>query len=84
MLERGSVVISLKGRDKGYMLAVLSSEGRRALVADGGERPVDRPKQKNIRHLEATGFILKDEEMRSSKALRRALRRVQNEINGNF
>ena len=44
MLERGRVVISLAGRDKGRLLAVMQEEKNRVLICDGKERPVDRPK----------------------------------------
>ncbi|MCQ2474853.1 MAG: KOW domain-containing RNA-binding protein [Clostridia bacterium] len=80
MLEKGSVVLSLAGRDKGRPLAVMESIGKEVSVCDGKERSIDRPKKKNIRHVMNTGVQLGAEELRSDKALRRALRR---KINGN-
>lgn len=71
--QPGSVMRSLAGRDKGTLLLVTSLQGDRALVCDGKERPLGRPKPKNPRHLEATPFALPDEAKRSDKALRRAL-----------
>ncbi len=74
MLEKGSVVKSLRGRDKGYCLAVLRVEGKTVYVCDGKERPVDRPKAKNIRHIEPTGQKVCEEAFASNRSLRRALK----------
>ena len=72
---RGMVVISRAGRDKGYPLAVLGSENGRIIVADGGERPLSRPKKKNPLHLAATKKTVEVDNV-SDKALRRALRGI--------
>ncbi len=83
MLERGRVVISLAGRDKGKLLAVMQEEENRVLISDGKERPVDRPKSKNIRHVEITQALLSEAEITTNRALRKALGRLNAEINGN-
>ena len=83
MLERGRVVISLAGRDKGKLLAVMQEEKNRVLICDGKERPVDRPKSKNIRHVEITQISLSEEDIATNRALRKALGRLNAEINGN-
>ena len=83
MLERGRVVISLAGRDKGRLLAVMQADKNCVQVCDGKERPVERPKSKNIRHVEATEFSLSDDEISTNRALKKALRRYSSEINGN-
>ena len=83
MLERGRVVISLAGRDKGKLLAVMQEEKNRVLICDGKERPVDRPKSKNIRHVEMTQALLSEAEIATNRALRKALGRLNAEINGN-
>lgn len=83
MLERGRVVISLAGRDKGKLLAVMQEEKNRVLICDGKERPVDRPKSKNIRHVEMTQALLNEAEIATNRALRKALGRLNAEINGN-
>ena len=77
MLERGRVVVSLRGRDRGYLLAVLRAEGNTVFLADGRERPIDRPKAKNIRHIEATSYVLGEEAFTSDRHLRRALNGLQ-------
>ena len=83
MLERGTVVRSSAGRDKGNLLAVMQQEENRVFVCDGKERPIDRPKSKNIRHIQATGFSVTESELETNRALRKALRRLDAEINGN-
>ena len=75
-LEQGRVVRSLRGRDKGSLLAVMRVEGGRVYVCDGKERPIDRPKAKNIRHIELTAFTVTQEEMLANGRLRRALGRI--------
>lgn len=83
MLERGTVVKSSAGRDKGRLLAVMQSESGRVLVCDGKERPVDRPKSKNIRHVEPIGASITEDQMATNRALKKALGRLNAEINGN-
>lgn len=75
---KGMVVRSLAGRDKGYLLVFLGYEGEVALVADGRERPLERPKKKNPRHL-APLLQLQPLtwELRGNTALRKALNRLQ-------
>ena len=54
-IREGSVVIAKAGRDKGKAFAVVEMiNSRTALIADGKSRPLERPKQKNIIHLQAT------------------------------
>ena len=83
MIEKGAVVRSLAGRDKGKLLAVTQSDESCVLVCDGKERPVDRPKSKNIRHVECAGASLTEAEMATNRALKKALARLSAEINGN-
>lgn len=75
-MEKGTVVKSLAGRDKGRLLAVMQSENGSVLVCDGKERPIDRPKSKNIRHIECIGLSVTENDMRSNKALKKALRQL--------
>lgn len=73
MLEKGSVVRSLAGRDKDRLLAVVAAGDDGAVyVCDGKERPLERPKRKNPRHIEDTGFVI-GAAADSNRALRKAL-----------
>jgi len=83
MFERGTVVKSAAGRDKGKLLAIVQCDKTRVLVCDGKERPVDRPKSKNIRHVESVGVSVTEAEMATNRALKKAIARLNAEINGN-
>ena len=83
MLERGNVVKSSAGRDKDKLLAVTQVSEKLITVCDGKERPVDRPKSKNIRHVQEVGFSLTQEETVTDRSLKKALARLNAEINGN-
>jgi len=77
MWKIGTVVRSLAGRDKGYLLCVVGEENGMILVADGKERPLERPKKKNPNHL-APLLQLQPLtwELRGNKALRKALNKL--------
>ena len=80
MWDIGTIVQSTAGRDKDYLLCVVGYEGSMVLVADGRERPLQRPKKKNPTHLAP---LLQLEplswEMRGNKALRKALNQLKGE-----
>lgn len=78
-LEKGTVVISRAGRDKGRALAVIGYENGFPLVADGKERPFGHPKRKNPVHLSVTRKKVNVDGV-SDKALRRALCEAMNDI----
>ena len=55
-IAKGTVVIAKAGRDKGRAFAVIEVlDDRTVLIADGRSRPLERPKRKNVIHLQATG-----------------------------
>ena len=76
-MKIGQIVFSNAGRDKGKALSVISSNDSVFFVVDGKERPLERPKLKNPKHLTLTGYCLSEEEYRSNKALKAALKRFQ-------
>ena len=45
------IVVSLAGHDKGSTFVLLSTDGHTALVADGKNRKLSKPKSKHLRHL---------------------------------
>lgn len=83
MPEVGAVVLSLAGRDSGKLLATVGSENGFILVCDGKERPVERPKRKNSRHLRCLNITLSEDDLRTNRALRKALARVRESIGEN-
>lgn len=53
-MNAGRVVISSAGHDKGRLMLVVGADGDRVLVADGKERKLEHPKQKNLKHVQGT------------------------------
>jgi len=51
-LERGRIVVSTQGRDKGHAFLILERVGEDTVnVADGLLHPLERPKKKKLKHL---------------------------------
>lgn len=71
---KGRVVLSKAGRDKGRLMAVTEADEKFVFVADGKERPLERPKRKNRCHLSLTKAYLSDHSMSTNRELRKALR----------
>ena len=58
-IVKGSVVIAKAGRDKGNPFVVTEIlDSRTVLTADGKSRPLERPKRRNIIHLQATATVI--------------------------
>ena len=72
-LTRGTVVRSKAGRDSGSFLVVTEVSNGCVLVADGKERPIERPKRKNLKHIALTETIFTEEQLQTNKAVRHAL-----------
>lgn len=71
--KRGTVVCVKAGRDKGEFMVVLSCDGLSAVVCDGRQRVIERPKTKNIKHIALTCFELTGEQMKTNRSIRHAL-----------
>lgn len=69
----GQLVCSKAGRDKCYFMVVVKEEDNFVYVCDGKERPLERPKRKNIKHLQFTNTILEENSFKTNKALRKEL-----------
>ena len=69
----GRIVCSKSGRDKGYFMVVVSGKDGYLLVCDGKERPLERPKRKNPKHLSLTNTVLEKDSYKTNKSLRKAL-----------
>ena len=67
----GKVVCSKSGRDKGYFMVIVKCEEGVAFVCDGKERPLERPKKKNLKHLQLTNKVLCSESLNTNKSLRK-------------
>lgn len=71
--ERGMVVRSKQGRDKGRFYAVCGFEGAMVLCTDGCRRTHQEPKPKNPVHLAPTKTVLSGETLSSDSEIRKAL-----------
>lgn len=57
-IQKGSLVYSKAGKDKGKLFLVLKTEGELAYIADGETRLVQKPKMKKFKHLQKTNTIV--------------------------
>ena len=71
--KRGTIVCSKAGRDKGYFMAVVGVALDTVFVCDGKERPVERPKKKNVKHIFLTDYLLADDQLKTNRSIRHAL-----------
>jgi ribosomal protein L14E/L6E/L27E len=78
-LKKGQIVISKSGRDKGEMLAVVKSENGFVFVCNGKERPLERAKKKNLRHVQTTSLFIESDSMATNSKLRKTLRLLGNQ-----
>ncbi len=69
----GRIVCSKAGRDKGHLMVAVESNADYVLVCDGKERPLERPKRKNAKHLHITSTVLSKENYKTNKSLKKAL-----------
>ena len=77
-IQKGSVVIAKAGRDKGRPFVVVElPDSRTALTADGKRRPLERPKKRNLIHLQATAT--KIDRITTNRQLRTDLREFSKE-----
>ena len=73
-LARGSVVMSVAGRDKGHLMCVVEVLKNGVLVCDGKERKLLKPKLKKPKHIKASEGKLSEEMMVSDKTIKKALK----------
>ena len=73
-IERGSLVYSIAGRDKGTLFLVLKRDGEFVYLADGNTRKVENPKKKKLKHVNKTNTLLElDFENISNSDVRKGL-----------
>lgn len=77
LMNEYKVVLSKAGRDKDSLLVIMGEENGFYLLCDGKERPIERPKKKNVRHIAFTNYSLNSEDTLSNKSLRSALKRCK-------
>lgn len=76
-MERGSLVYSIAGRDKGNLFLALKCEKDYVLLADGDLRKVENPKRKKLKHVNKTNTVLElDFENISNSDIRKLLKKA--------
>lgn len=70
---KGDLVYSRRGRDKGFLMAVIREDKNFVYVVDGKKRRLENPKRKNPRHLTFLSDSINEEKMKTNRSVRRAL-----------
>lgn len=73
----GSVVKAKAGRDKDSFFVVLENDSKYAIIVDGKRRTLLKPKKKNFKHLLITKSKLVEEDMKTDRGIRKALRKFK-------
>lgn len=80
----GQIVLNLKGREEGkYAFVIKQLDDRFVLIADGDKRKFDRPKRKNILHLEFLDYVsdeVRESLLQSGKVTNSKLRYAMNKF----
>ena len=50
-INQSDIVLSLAGRDRGKLFYVIKTDGVYALLANGKDRRLERPKRKKLKHV---------------------------------
>lgn len=77
-LEKGQVICSRAGHDKGRLMLIVGFDAGRLLLCDGKLRPLEKPKHKNPIHVTATEQRL-DVQTATNRSLRKALNAMKAE-----
>lgn len=81
MIGKGCIVKSMSGRDAQRFFVVLDVEGDFAYIVDGKVRPLERPKRKNLKHLQKTNRCVDLNEITTNNKLRHTLSPWNNDRN---
>lgn len=77
-LKKGHIVKSVKGHDKGDLLMIADFDEKRVLLSDGKHRKLNKPKSKNLKHIELTGFEVDLKAVDTDRKLRKTLNKIAN------
>lgn len=85
--QQAQIVRSRSGHDRGQLFLVVAVEGGIVLLCDGKRRRVEKPKRKNVKHVESVGEFSHPtiEKVRAGQAvgnreLRAALAAIRDEM----
>ena len=63
-MVKADVVRSLKGRDSGELFFILAVDGDYAMIVNGKDRRIEKPKKKKLKHL---AFVERSEDRTDQK-----------------
>lgn len=66
----GDIVLGRAGREKGRFLVVVKVEADRLFLSDGKERKLEKPKEKNRKHVSKTTLSFEVDDTTTNKRLR--------------
>lgn len=72
-MEKGLIVFSRAGHDKGGAFVVVDVTGDFCFLVDGKERPLQKPKKKRTKHLCPTLVRLDEADFETNKRLKKSL-----------
>ena len=78
LFKVGQIVKSTAGHDKGGLFVVAAAENGKVLLCDGKERPIEKPKHKNPKHIEIVISQTDEGLMESNSKLRKTLNKLAN------
>ena len=81
-IVRGQIVRSKTGKDKENFLVVTEVCEKGVLLSDGKDRPLERPKFKNLRHIAPTNSFLTEEQLSTNRSVRHGLRDFNQSLQG--
>ena len=74
-ISTGTVVIAKAGKEKGGFFVVTKVLSDSALICDGKNRKLEKPKKKNIKHLQLTNYHIDD--IHSNLKIRQAISKIK-------
>ncbi len=74
-LKVGMIVRSIAGHDSGRFYVILEIVDKRAKIADGKLRKIEKPKSKNFLHLAKSSVVVDLKKFKTDKSLRALLRK---------
>ena len=77
-LKVGQIVKSTAGHDKGALFVVAGTENGKVLLCNGKDRPIEKPKHKNQKHIEIVISQTDEGLMESNSKLRKTLNKLAN------
>jgi ribosomal protein L14E/L6E/L27E len=73
MIQKGSIVRSIAGRDRERFFVVFDIQDDYALIADGELRPLEKKKRKKLKHLRRTSKVIDLQAAATNRQLRQIL-----------